>query len=135
MGAAQDYHPRSFLAEDVIVVAVNYRLGVFGFASFGNDLVSGNMGLRDQIEGLKWVQKHITHFGGDPSRVTIFGESAGGMSVSALHMSPLARGLFSGAIAQSGTMVMLREDAKVSKNWRTTQAIADDFKCNMERRC
>jgi len=132
MGAAQDYHPRSFLAEDVIVVAVNYRLGVFGFASFGNDLVSGNMGLRDQIEGLKWVQKHITHFGGDPSRVTIFGESAGGVSVSALHMSPLARGLFSGAIAQSGTMVMLREDAKVSKNWRTTQAIAYDFKCNTE---
>ncbi len=95
-------------ANGVILVSVAYRLGALGFmahpelsAESANG-VSGNYGLLDQIAGLKWVQQNIEEFGGDPTRVTIFGESAGAISVSMLCASPLAKGLFSGAISQSG---------------------------------
>jgi len=87
---------------DVIVVAIQYRLGILGFLSTGDEEVPGNMGMYDQIEALKWVQENIAAFGGDPSRVTIFGESAGGGSVSVHTLSPLSKGLYSGAIMQSG---------------------------------
>ena len=90
------------------------------------------MGLRDQIEALKWVQKHIESFGGNPAKVTIFGESAGGTSVSSLYTSPLAAGLFSAAIAQSGTSYMSKDVAQLSRNWRTTRAIAADFGCSTD---
>ena len=121
----------TFFLLTISLVTLNYRLGTFGFLSFGNDLVSGNMGLRDQIEALKWVNKNIHHFGGDPARVTIFGESAGGISVHALQLSPAAKGLFSGAIAQSGTMLMVKElDPEVSKDWRTSRALAETVNCS-----
>lgn len=92
----------------VIVVSIAYRVGQLGFLanpelSIENpNNVSGNYGLLDQIAGLKWVQKNIAKFGGDPDKVTIFGESAGGISVSMLCASPLAKGLFRGAISESG---------------------------------
>jgi para-nitrobenzyl esterase len=92
----------------VIVASIAYRIGPLGFMSHpeltaeSENHVSGNYGLLDQIEGLKWVQKNIAEFGGDPSRVIIFGESAGAISVSMLCASPLAKGLFSGAISESG---------------------------------
>ncbi|KAI9372125.1 Carboxylesterase family-domain-containing protein [Aspergillus egyptiacus] len=85
---------------DVVVVTVNYRLGALGFLSTGN-LTTGSYGIRDQILALEWVQQHIAAFGGDPSRVTIFGQSAGGQSVIAVLSSTAARGLFSGALVQS----------------------------------
>ena len=106
--AEQLYHGEHLAQKGVVVVTVGYRLGVFGFLahpglSAENDThVSGNYGLLDMIAGLKWVQKNISAFGGDPGRVTIFGESAGGAAVSILCASPLAKGLFQGAIAQSG---------------------------------
>jgi para-nitrobenzyl esterase len=90
-----------------VVVTVNYRLGLFGFLAHpalsdeSAERVSGNYGLLDQIEGLRWVRRNIASFGGDPERVTIFGESAGGVSVLCLMVSPEARGLFRGAVAQS----------------------------------
>lgn len=91
----------------VVFVSINYRLGPFGFLSLPelsaespND-VSGNYGFLDQVAALQWVQKNISAFGGDPSRVTIFGESAGGTSVHMLAASPQAKGLFQRAIAQS----------------------------------
>ena len=92
----------------VIVVSAAYRVGKLGFLalpSLSNESphgVSGNYGLLDQIAALKWVRKNISRFGGDPRKVTIFGESAGGISVSMLCASPLAKGLFRGAISQSG---------------------------------
>jgi para-nitrobenzyl esterase len=92
----------------VVVVAVAYRVGILGFlahpelTSENPNNVSGNYGLLDQVAGLNWVQKNIAAFGGDPDKVTIFGESAGGISVSMLCASPEAKGLFSGAISQSG---------------------------------
>ncbi len=92
----------------VMLVTVNYRVGPLGFLAHPElsaespAHVSGNYGLLDQIAGLQWVQNNIAAFGGDPDRVTIFGESAGGISVSMLCASPLAKGLFHGAISQSG---------------------------------
>ena len=92
----------------VIVVSFNYRLGVFGFftsadlAKESEHNASGNYGLLDQVAALEWVHRNIAAFGGDPHQVTIFGESAGSFSVSALMASPLARGLFQRAIGESG---------------------------------
>src|SRR5271168_2718782 len=89
-----------------VVVTINYRLGAFGFLALGlaNEGApgSGAEGIADQILALDWVRRNIASFGGDPGNVTIFGESAGGMSVAALLASPAARGLFHKAIAQSG---------------------------------
>ena len=91
----------------VVLVSVAYRVGPFGFLAHPaltqeSGRSSGNYGLLDQIAGLKWVQQNIASFGGDPHRVTIFGESAGGASVSMLAASPLANGLFQGVISESG---------------------------------
>jgi para-nitrobenzyl esterase len=91
---------------DAVVVTINYRLGALGFLGHWNvmddDGHIGNWGLFDQMAALHWVKEHIAQFGGDPGNVTIFGESAGGFSVSALMGAPSARGLFRRAIVQSG---------------------------------
>lgn len=97
---------RHLAAKGAVVVSLNYRLGYRGFLDLSMlegaaGRVATNLGLRDQIAGLSWVQDNIAAFGGDADRVTIFGQSAGGGSVCCLVASPLARGLFSGAIAQS----------------------------------
>lgn len=94
----------------VIVVTLNYRLGVFGFFSHpelaAEGKVDGNQGLLDQIAALRWVKRNIAAFGGDPDRVTVFGESAGSESVAILTTSPLAKGLFQRTIGESGNMAM-----------------------------
>jgi len=106
----QGFSNSNALAErGVVQVSINYRLGVWGFfahealAAEDPDGSTGNYGMLDQIEALKWVQANIASFGGDPDNVTIFGESAGGHSVGQLLASPLTKGLIHGAIAQSGT--------------------------------
>jgi len=92
----------------VVLVSLNYRVGPLGFLAHPElsaetpRRVSGNYGLQDQIAALRWIQRNIAAFGGDPRKVTIFGESAGGISVSMLCASPEARGLFRAAISQSG---------------------------------
>ncbi|WBS05674.1 carboxylesterase family protein [Pseudoduganella sp. SL102] len=107
--AAQPLYDGSNLARrGAVVVTVNYRLGIFGFFSHPEltaespDQASGNQGILDQVAALRWVKDNIAAFGGDPDRVTIMGESAGGESVAILVASPLAKGLFQRAIAQSG---------------------------------
>lgn len=97
----------AFARDGVICVAVNYRLGVEGFLPIPG--IPTNLGLRDQIAGLEWVRDNIAAFGGDPANVTVFGESAGAMSVADLVASPLAKGLFRRAIIQSGHGGMTRD--------------------------
>lgn len=105
--AIGQYNGTNLAKKGVILVSVGYRLGPFGFLAHPELTAeqhghSGNYGLMDQIAGLRWVKRNIAAFGGDPNRVTIFGESAGGISVSMLAASPLAKGLFQGAISESG---------------------------------
>lgn len=88
--------------ENVVVVVIQYRLGIWGFFSTGDEHSRGNWGHLDQVAALHWVQDNIDNFGGDPGSVTIFGESAGGESVSVLVLSPLAKNLFHKAISESG---------------------------------
>lgn len=88
----------------LVVVSFNYRVGALGFLNAESPQAPGNMGLLDQNLALRWIQENIAEFGGDPSRVTIFGHSAGAMSVHAHLLSPLSRGLFSRAVLMSGTL-------------------------------
>ncbi|MCW3806962.1 carboxylesterase/lipase family protein [Plebeiibacterium marinum] len=102
------YDGAALAKKGVVLVSIAYRVGQLGFLSHpeltaeSTDGVSGNYGLLDQIAALKWIQTNIAAFGGNPNKVTIFGESAGAISVSMLCASPLAKGLFHGAISQSG---------------------------------
>lgn len=128
-GSSNEYIPVALVMKDVVVVTLNYRLSGFGFMTFGNDLVSGNMGLRDQLEALKWVKRYITSFGGDPDKITIFGQSSGAVSVHALHLSPKSNGLISGAIAQSGTMLLRKTKWEVAKEERNAMRIAEIYNC------
>ncbi|GFG04245.1 acetylcholinesterase [Aspergillus udagawae] len=96
-----DYDGGNFASRnDVVVVTVNYRVGALGWLATGS-LTTGSYGIRDQIRALEWINEYIEAFGGDKSRITIFGQSAGGQSVTALLSSSAAKGLFSGAIVQS----------------------------------
>ncbi|XP_007474942.1 liver carboxylesterase 1-like [Monodelphis domestica] len=113
--------------EDVVVVTIQYRLGIFGFFSTGDEHARGNWGYLDQVAALHWVQKNIGNFGGDSSSVTIFGVSAGGMSVSALILSPLTTNLFHRAISQSG--VAITESLFSSNIKPTAEKIADLTGC------
>lgn len=98
------YGPGYILDHDVILVTINYRVGALGFLSSETEDCPGNFGLKDQVEALRWVKKHISSFGGNPNDVTIFGESAGGASISYLLQSEKPKGLFHKAIQQSGTI-------------------------------
>ncbi|XP_061201926.1 fatty acyl-CoA hydrolase precursor, medium chain-like [Neopsephotus bourkii] len=106
LGAASSYDGSALAAfNNVVVVTIQYRLNILGYFSTGDKHARGNWGYLDQVAALQWIQENIMHFGGDPGSVTIAGESAGGISVSALILSPLAKGLFHKAISESGTAV------------------------------
>lgn len=95
--------PDFIINEDVILVTINYRLGVFGFMSLGTPEYSGNMGLKDQQLALKWVNVNIHLFGGDKNLITVFGHSAGSASTHYQVIAPSSEGLFRRAISMSGT--------------------------------
>lgn len=131
-GGEERHDPSVLARKGAVVVTLNYRLGPFGFlahpALSGETPThwSGNYGLLDQIAALQWVQRNIAHFGGDPARVTIFGESAGGASVSALIGSPFAKGLFRGAIMESGVAsgpLIVRRDSAEATGVRIATAL------------
>jgi para-nitrobenzyl esterase len=106
------YDGTPFARNGVVLVTINYRLGILGFfasqETYNQYGTTGNWGILDQIKALEWVRDNIAYFGGDPDKVTIGGESAGSMSVSALIASPLAKGLFRSAIMQSGSLLGIR---------------------------
>jgi para-nitrobenzyl esterase len=112
-GAAPGYDGEALARKGVVLVTINYRLGLLGFFSHPEltkesaNHASGNYGLMDQIAALQWVQKNIAAFGGDPHRVTVFGDSAGSASISNLMASPLAKGLFQRASGESGAWMGL----------------------------
>jgi para-nitrobenzyl esterase len=122
-GAGWIYGGENFARDGVVVVSINYRLGALGYfahpaltkAARPGDPV-GNYGLMDQIAALKWVQRNIAAFGGDPKNVTVFGESAGGMSTLAILATPPAKGLYQKAIVESGL------------GWTTPSTLADQEK-------
>ena len=106
-GSEPEFDGKEWARRGVVLVSINYRLGVFGFlthpdlAAENPDGISGNYGILDQVESLKWIQKNIAQFGGDPGNVMIFGQSAGGGSVRCLCESPLTEGLFHKAVIMS----------------------------------
>ncbi|XP_046484317.1 venom carboxylesterase-6-like [Neodiprion pinetum] len=102
-GSGSDYRSKYLLDREVTLVTFNYRLGPFGFLSTEDATVPGNMGLKDQVMALRWVADNIQHFGGDPSRITIIGQSAGGASVHYHYLTNLSAGLFKGGMSLSGT--------------------------------
>jgi para-nitrobenzyl esterase len=110
-GSEPRYDGAAMARKGIVALTVNYRLGVFGFMAHPEltkespNLASGNYGLLDQTAALAWVHDNITAFGGDPRRVTIAGESAGSISVSALMASPLSKGFIAGAIGESGAAI------------------------------
>ena len=123
-GSSTPYNPEQLVKKGVIVVTINYRLGYLGFfaqsAIDAEGHLNGNYGLMDQQFALGWVRRNIASFGGDPDRVTIFGESAGGQSVYAQLASPLASGLFRGAISESGSYAEFQDYFSniVTLRWR-----------------
>jgi para-nitrobenzyl esterase len=125
------YDGSAFARQGVVFVSVQYRLGALGYLAHRElsaespHASSGNYGLLDQIEALRWVRDNIARFGGDPGNVTIFGESAGALSVIELMASPLARGLFHKAISQSGYMVSNMELKRSVFGQPAAEAVGD----------
>ncbi|XP_067119165.1 acetylcholinesterase-like [Centruroides vittatus] len=115
---------------EVIFVSFNYRLGAFGYANFGQDDAAGNMGMLDQVMALKWVHENIEAFGGDKDLITIFGESAGSMSVAHHLISPMTKGLFKRAILQSGTNNLPTFTANPEANLELTSMMAKELGCS-----
>jgi bile salt-stimulated lipase len=101
-GSNEGYQPQYFMQEDVILVIPNFRLGLFGFLSTHDKQAQGNMGLRDQVQALRWIKENIEKFGGDKDRVTILGSGSGGADAFIHTISPQSKGLLNGVISMGG---------------------------------
>ncbi|XP_050428100.1 juvenile hormone esterase-like [Adelges cooleyi] len=124
--------PDYFMDKDVVLVSINYRLGLLGFLSTEDEVIPGNFGMKDQVMALRWVKENIGHFGGDPSSVTIFGESAGGASTGYHLLSPMSKGLFHKAILQSGTPLCRWAVSAPGLIRQRTEAAATIAGCNID---
>jgi len=137
-GSVPVYDGTAMAQKGVVFVTINYRVGIFGFFSHPElskesaSKTSGNYGLLDQIEALKWVQKNIAAFGGDPGRVAIAGQSAGAFSVNYLVASPLAKGLFQRAIAESGGAVLPTNPFAGTQNLKDSEQHGIEFARSMK---
>ncbi|XP_077282138.1 esterase E4-like [Temnothorax americanus] len=103
-GKSSNFGPQYLLDKDIVLVTVNFRLGTLGFLSTGDSKAPGNLGLKDQVVALRWIQRNIAAFGGDPDSVTISGCSVGGLSVMLHMVSPMSKGLFHRVIMMSGSI-------------------------------
>lgn len=124
-GSQPAYDGESMAMEGIVYVSINYRLGVFGFMAHPeltkeSGHGSGNYGLLDQVAAVKWIRENISSFGGDPNSITIGGESVGAQSVTAHMVSPLSKGLFTKAIAESGSIV---DNRKVINSMETSESL------------
>lgn len=148
LGSGNNYGAHYIMDEDVVIVTINYRLSALGklivlvnvnncsnswtintgFLSTENEEAPGNMGLKDQVKSLEWVQRNIGQFNGDPNRVTIFGYSAGGASVTYHLMTKMSQGLFQRAIAQSGSA--LNPWAFAPKPLENAKILANALNCS-----
>lgn len=133
-GSEAFYEGARLAQRGVIVVSINYRLGALGWLAHpalsaeSRDNVSGNYGLMDQIQALRWIRRNIRAFGGDPGNVTIAGQSAGALSVTLLMAAPAARGLFARAIAQSAYLITMPELRNSTyADWPDAEAIGVSF--------
>ncbi|XP_050531758.1 esterase E4-like isoform X3 [Daktulosphaira vitifoliae] len=131
-GGPDRFGPKYFMDKDIIIVSINYRLGVLGFLSTEDDVITGNFGLKDQVMALKWVQENIRSFNGDPERITIFGGSAGGVSVGLHLLSSMSKGLFHRAILQSGTPLCFWAVSQPGLIRKRTEALATIAGCAFE---
>ena len=133
------YDGAALARQGLVVVSINYRLGVLGYLAHpglsaeSTRQVSGNYGLLDQIAALRWINRNITSFGGDPSQVTIAGESAGALSVMYLMASPHARGLFPSAIAQSAYMLSTPALRETSFGTPSAEAVGAGSRASFRR--
>ncbi|XP_042892944.1 juvenile hormone esterase-like [Penaeus japonicus] len=130
-GGAEEYPPHALLNHEVVLVVIQYRLGLLGFLSTEDDVAPGNQGLRDQVLALRWVQDNIHHFGGDSLQVTLFGESAGAGSIHLLMLSPYVLGLFHRVILQSGSA--LCPWSLGGAHLEVAQYIAGVFNCSTDQ--
>ncbi|XP_043467863.1 uncharacterized protein LOC122502062 [Leptopilina heterotoma] len=129
-GAGNDYKANYIMDKNVIFVTINYRLGIFGFLSTADLTAPGNFGMKDQVLALKWIQKNIKFFGGDPNRVTIFGQSAGSASVHLHTLSEASSGLFHQFILQSGTALTAYAYRDRNEIFGTVKKIANFVNCS-----
>lgn len=131
-GCAMEFRSDFLIDEHVILVVLNYRVGPFGFLSTQDGIIPGNNGLKDQQFAITWVHDNIHLFGGDPDRVTVFGQSAGSASVSYQLLNQKSKGLFAGAILESGTALspwaFQRNARKIA--FKTASFLNDSFTSN-----
>ncbi|ROT76099.1 JHE-like carboxylesterase 1 [Penaeus vannamei] len=128
VGGAWEYGPLPLLTRDVVLVTLQYRLGTLGFLSTEDPALPGNLGLKDQTAALRWVRENIRDLGGDPDKVTVFGQGAGAASAHLQVLSPQAEGLFRRAILQSGNALSpwaLRNDHR-----HTASVVGRVFNCS-----
>ncbi|XP_014232118.2 carboxylesterase 5A-like [Trichogramma pretiosum] len=126
------FGPDYLIKHNIVFVSINYRLGLMGFLNMDHEECCGNMGLKDQILALKWIQQNIQYFGGDSNNVTVFGQSAGGASIHALCLSSEAKGLFHKAIIQSGALTNPWAHIKSNKKWGYALANSFGHKCDTD---